>query len=134
MQNVCKGRRDGSAHPKHLARHHGVRNNLLFEIVKFLDRVLYHFTLVVSRACKGKLIVQEDNDVCPTLYKVEKQVPQYHSILLQNIIIEALGGYSKDMHRNKKDMFGRRARPVLSHMQKSVFSSALNTEVFYDYL
>ena len=48
-----------------------------------------------------------------------------------NIIIDVLGGYSKELCSSVRDFLGaERSRECLRRMQKSVLSSSLNIEIF----
>ena len=62
----------------------------------------------------------------PQRWEVKKQYPGY-MITQINIIVDVLGGFSKELSSSVREMLGTvRSRDVLRRMQKSVLSSSLN--------
>ena len=62
----------------------------------------------------------------PLRLELKQQYPGY-KINQVNIIIDVLGGYSKELYSSVRDLLGaERSRECLRRMQKSVLSSSLN--------
>ena len=62
----------------------------------------------------------------PLRLELKQQYPGYR-INQVNIIIDVLGGYSKELYSSVRDLLGaERSRECLRRMQKSVLSSSLN--------
>ena len=62
----------------------------------------------------------------PLRLELKQQYPGY-KINQVNIIIDVLGGYSKELYSSVRDLLGaKRSRECLRRMQKSVLSSSLN--------
>uniref|UniRef100_A0A6P8IWG3 Uncharacterized protein LOC116305588 n=1 Tax=Actinia tenebrosa TaxID=6105 RepID=A0A6P8IWG3_ACTTE len=57
--------------------------------------------------------------------ELTKQHPGY-TILQVNLILDALGGWSKEMEPEMKNIFGARYKDVLLRMQKAVLSCTVN--------
>ncbi|XP_068707674.1 uncharacterized protein [Montipora foliosa] len=93
------------AQSKYLERHHAALKVLLFEMCKDLQLV----------------------DSVPPWYSLvaRKQYPGY--VLEQcNVVINVLGGWSKDLEKTIKKLVGARGKEVLRRMQKAITSSSLN--------
>ena len=62
----------------------------------------------------------------PLRWELRKQYPSY-KIEQYNIIMDMLGGYSKELYSNLKPLLAeKKAKELLQRMQKSVLSSCLN--------
>lgn len=61
----------------------------------------------------------------PLRLELKRQYPGFN-IVQYNIIIDVLGGYSKDLKKSVRELVGsERSTAVLGRMQKSVVSSSL---------
>ena len=61
----------------------------------------------------------------PLCWELRKQYPGY--VVEQcNVVIDVLGGWSKDLEKTIKKLVGARGREVLRRMQKAIISSSLN--------
>lgn len=61
----------------------------------------------------------------PLRLELKRQYPGFN-IIQYNIIIDVLGGYSKDLKKSVRELVGsERSTAVLGRMQKSVVSSSL---------
>ena len=59
-------------------------------------------------------------------WEIKQRNPGY-KVKQINIVMDVLGGYSKDVGRRMTDLFGKiRAKNILRRMQKTVLSSSLN--------
>ena len=61
----------------------------------------------------------------PLRYELKQQYKGYE-VQQRNIIIDVLGGWSKELEKTMDEMLGRRGKMVLQKMQKTVISSTLN--------
>ena len=55
-----------------------------------------------------------------------KQQHQGYEVRQYNIIMDVLGGWSRDLHVTMKELVGSRSKRVLQNMQKAVLSGSLN--------
>ena len=55
----------------------------------------------------------------------EKQYPGY-AVEQYKIIMNVLGGWSKELDQEMRELMGKKGRVVLEKMQKAVISSTLN--------
>ena len=69
---------------------------------------------------------EKTHKYAPLRLELKQQYPGYR-INQVNIIIDVLGGYSKELYSSVRDLLGaERSRECLKRMQKSVLSSSLN--------
>ena len=61
----------------------------------------------------------------PMMWELKQRYNGYR-VEQYNVIIDALGGYSKHLEKSVRKLLGARARSVLERMQKSVISNTLN--------
>ena len=61
----------------------------------------------------------------PLRWELKQQFPDYEG-QQHNIIIDALGGWSREMDTTMHEIVGSRGREVLRKMQKAVLSGTLN--------
>ena len=61
----------------------------------------------------------------PQRFELKKQLPGY-DVEQRNIIIDVLGGWSRDVDLTMRKLFGSRNNDVLRRMQKATISSSLN--------
>ena len=61
----------------------------------------------------------------PLRFELKKQYPGY-DVQQSNIIIDVLGGWSRDVDLTTRKLFGSRGYDVLRRMQKATISSSLN--------
>ena len=64
---------------------------------------------------------REDRIVCPLRWELKQQFPGYE-VKQHNIIIDALGGWSREMDTTMYEIVGNRSKEVL----KAVLSGTLN--------
>ena len=61
----------------------------------------------------------------PMMWELKQRYNGYR-VEQYNVIIDVLGGYSKQLEKSVRKLLGARARSVLERMQKSVISNTLN--------
>ena len=61
----------------------------------------------------------------PLRWELKQQFPGYR-VEQYNVIIDVLGGWSRDLDTTMRKMLGPRRRDVLLSMQRAVISSTLN--------
>ena len=61
----------------------------------------------------------------PLRWELTRQYPGY-KIVQVNVIMDVLGGWSKELDVEMNKIFGARSSDVLKRMQKAVLSSSLN--------
>ena len=61
----------------------------------------------------------------PLRWKMAQQYPEY-TIRQHNIIIDVMGGWSRDVDTSMRELFGGRVENILRKMQKAVLSNSLN--------
>lgn len=61
----------------------------------------------------------------PLRWEMAQQYPGY-TIKQHNIIIDILGGWSRDVNVSMRELFGSRGEGILRKMQKAVLSNTLN--------
>ena len=61
----------------------------------------------------------------PMMWELKQRYNGYR-VEQYNVIIDALGGYSKHLEKSVRKLLGARARSVLERMQKSVILNTLN--------
>ena len=61
----------------------------------------------------------------PLRFELKKRYPGY-DIEQCNIIIDVLGGWSRDVDLTMRKLFGNRGYDILRRMQKATISSSLN--------
>ena len=62
---------------------------------------------------------------CPLRWELKQQFPGYR-VEQYNVIIDVMGGWSRDLDTTMRKMLGPRGRDVLLRMQRAVISSTLN--------
>ena len=88
-----------------------------------VDKENQTVTLLENREQKEK---EKTFKYAPLRLELKQQYPG-HKINQVNIIIDVLGGYSKELYSSVRDLLGaERSRECLRRMQKSVLSSSLN--------
>ena len=61
----------------------------------------------------------------PLRFELARRYPGYKIIQL-NVIIDVLGGWSKDVEAQMRKIFGVRTKDVLKRVEKAVISCSLN--------
>ena len=61
----------------------------------------------------------------PLRWELKQQFPGYH-VEQYNVIIDVMGGWSRDLDATMRKMLGPRGRDILLRMQRAVISSTLN--------
>ena len=61
----------------------------------------------------------------PLRWALEQRCPEYR-VTQFNVIVDVLGGYSKDVRKALKELMGDISHPIARQMQKSVNTKSLN--------
>ena len=110
------------AQTKYLARHNAALKILFLEVVKVRN--------LLEAVSSGVHRHNQSHCVKVTRWQMElkKQHPGYE-VRQYNIVIDVLGGYSKETSDQVRNLLGPlKGRDVLREVQKAVLSSSLNIE------
>ena len=61
----------------------------------------------------------------PLCWELEQRYPEYH-VTQFNIIVDVLGGYSRDVRKALKELVGEKSDTIALQIQKSAITSSLN--------
>ena len=68
----------------------------------------------------------------PLIWEMTQQYPGY-TVRQHNVIIDVLGGWSRDVDASVRELFGGRGEDILRKMQKAVLSNSLNISKTLNY-
>ena len=69
---------------------------------------------------------KKTNKYRPLRWELKQQFPGYTIKQIYNIVIDVLGGWSREVDAAMKELFGSRGEDILCRMQKAVISHSLN--------
>ena len=109
------------------AEHNHVRSNRVdVRVIDHKQKRIY----AIEMSCpwidnRKKKEVEKTTKYAPLRWELKQQFPTY-TVKQFNIIIDVLGGWSREVDLAMRELFGTRGGDVLLRMQKAVISHSLN--------